>query len=170
LLHLVYAAGLRASEAAALDCADLSLEARYVRVQGKGRRERVAPFGAPAAIALTRYLAQGRPGLAKAGVRTSALWLGPSGRRLSVRSLANILNQALLRAGQLKHLSPHKLRHACATHLLEGGADVRLVQELLGHESLQTTQAYTQITSTRLREVYDKTHPRATFASRRSDP
>ena len=172
LLHLVYAAGLRASEAAALDCSDLSLEARFVRIQGKGRRERVAPFGAPAASALARYLAEGRPALAGHGKFAAALWLGPSGRRLSVRSLANILNQALLRAGQLKHLSPHKLRHACATHLLEGGADIRLVQELLGHQSLQTTQAYTQITSTRLREVYDASHPRASAVApaRPADP
>jgi site-specific recombinase XerD len=172
LLHLVYAAGLRASEAAALDCADLSLDARFVRVQGKGRRERVVPFGAPAAAALASYLDRGRPQLRRDGATAAALWLGPSGRRLSVRSLANVLNQALLRAGQLKHLSPHKLRHACATHLLEGGADVRLVQELLGHQSLQTTQAYTQITSTRLREVYDSAHPRAAHAtaSRRSTP
>lgn len=162
LLQLVYAAGLRAAEATALDIASLDIAARFVRVQGKGRRERVVPFGQPAADALTRYLSQGRSQLGPPGQQHAhALWLGPSGRRLSVRSIGNILDSALRRAGQLRRLSPHKLRHACATHLLEGGADVRLVQELLGHESLATTQVYTQITATRLREVYDASHPRA---------
>lgn len=161
LLHLVYAAGLRAGETAALDMGDADPAAQFVRVLGKGRRERVVPFGVPAARALERYLTEGRPGLARAEAPVPALWLGPSGRRLSVRSIGNILSAAVLRAGQLRQLSPHKLRHACATHLLEGGANVRLVQELLGHESLQTTQVYTQITAARLREVYDASHPRA---------
>jgi site-specific recombinase XerD len=161
LLHLIYAAGLRAGEAQALNVADLDLPARFVRVHGKGSRVRVVPFGLPAAQALEGYLAAGRPALLRADPRCPALWLGPSGRRLSVRTIAHVLNDAVLRAGQLRRLSPHQLRHACATHLLEGGADVRLVQELLGHESLQTTQVYTQITAARLREVYDASHPRA---------
>lgn len=161
LLHLLYGAGLRAAEAAALNTGDADTAERYVRVTGKGSRTRVLPFGEPAAAALRQYLAEGRPQLVRSGPACPALWLGPTGRRLSVRSLGNILESAVLRAGKLRHLSPHALRHACATHLLEGGADVRLVQELLGHQSLQTTQVYTQITATRLREVYDTAHPRA---------
>jgi site-specific recombinase XerD len=161
LLHLVYAAGLRAAESAGLDLGSIDLTSRYVRVHGKGNRERVVPFGEPARAALARYIAEGRPQLVRSGPLSQALWLNPSGKRLSIRSLCNILDEAVVRAGELRHLSPHKLRHACATHLLEGGADIRLVQELLGHESLQTTQIYTQVTATRLREVYDATHPRA---------
>jgi integrase/recombinase XerD len=161
LLHLVYAAGLRAAESAQLNVNSVDLAARFVRVKGKGSRERVVPFGEPARDALARYMAEGRPQLVRSGPPTQALWLNPSGKRLGIRSLCNILNEAVERAGELRHLSPHKLRHACATHLLEGGADIRLVQELLGHESLQTTQVYTQITATRLREVYDASHPRA---------
>jgi site-specific recombinase XerD len=164
LLHLVYAAGLRASEVRGLDLADVDVTARFVRVHGKGGRERIVPFGAPAAQALERYLTAGRPALEhgrSAQAAAGPLWLGPSGKRLGLRTIGLTLERALARAGQLRHLSPHKLRHACATHLLEGGADVRLVQELLGHESLQTTQVYTQITAARLREVYDSSHPRA---------
>lgn len=160
LLHLLYASGLRVSECAALNLDSLDIVTQLVQVSGKGRRRRVVPFGEHAAAILERYLSSGRGRLAKSH-SGRALWLNQRGGRLSARAIRNILNAAVRRAGLDKHLSPHKLRHACATHLLEGGADVRLVQELLGHQSINTTQVYTQITRTHLREVYDKTHPRA---------
>lgn len=160
ILHLTYATGLRVSECAGLDTPQVETEQRLVQVTGKGGRQRLVPFGGGAARALERYLSAGRPALA--GPQSgAALWLNTRGGRLSARAMRNILNQAVLRAGQLKHLSPHKLRHACATHLLEGGADVRLVQELLGHSSINTTQTYTQVTRTHLRRAYEQTHPRA---------
>lgn len=160
ILHLLYAGGLRVSECAALDLESIDAGARLVQVFGKGSKRRIVPYGELAALRLGHYLAHGRPRLAteRSG---RALWLNHRGGRLSARAIRNVLNSAVLRAGLAKHLSPHKLRHACATHLLEGGADVRLVQELLGHQSINTTQVYTQITRTHLREVYDKTHPRA---------
>lgn len=160
VLHLLYATGLRVSECAALDTAQLEAQQQLVQVTGKGGKQRLVPFGINAAQALERYLLAGRPALAQPG-SGAALWLNHRGGRLSARAMRTILNQAVLRAGQLKHLSPHKLRHACATHLLEGGADVRLVQELLGHSSLNTTQTYTQVTRTHLRRAYEQTHPRA---------
>lgn len=160
ILHLLYATGLRVSECAGLDLASVDHEHCLVQALGKGRKRRFVPFGGQAALALKRYLAQARPALANEH-SAQALWLNRGGARLSARAMRNILNAAVLRASLLKHISPHKLRHACATHLLEGGADVRLVQELLGHESINTTQTYTQITRTHLRDVYEKTHPRA---------
>jgi site-specific recombinase XerD len=160
LLHLLYASGLRVSECAALNLESLDGRARLVQVVGKGRKRRVVPYGERAATKLDYYLAQARPRLVseRSG---RALWLNNRGGRLSARAIRNVLDAAVTRACLDKHLSPHKLRHACATHLLEGGADVRLVQELLGHQSINTTQVYTQITRTHLREVYDRTHPRA---------
>jgi site-specific recombinase XerD len=131
-----------------------------VTVLGKGSRERQAPFGEKAAAAVDCYLTLGRLQLA---THESAdwLWLNARGGRLTARAMRTILDQAALRAGSIKPISPHKLRHACATHMLEGGADVRLLQELLGHKSINTTQVYTQITRTRLLEAYEKAHPRA---------
>ncbi len=127
---------------------------------GKGSKEREVPYGGQAASALENYLTQGRPGLLKPGSK-EALWLNRSGGRLSARAMRNILDKAALIAGIVKPLSPHKLRHACATHMLEGGADIRLLQEFLGHASLNTTQVYTQITRTQLLDTYLETHPRA---------
>jgi len=160
LLHLLYASGLRVSECAALNLESLDGGARLVQVVGKGHKRRVVPYGERAAAKLTRYLDQARPRLQNEH-SGRALWLNRRGGRLSARAIRNVLDAAVSRACLDKHLSPHKLRHACATHLLEGGADVRLVQELLGHQSINTTQVYTQITRTHLREVYDRTHPRA---------
>jgi site-specific recombinase XerD len=160
ILHLLYGTGMRVSECAALGTGDLELAARLVQVLGKGRRQRIVPFGDHAAGALNRYLGQGRPLLASAGSADS-LWLNQRGGGLSARAMRNVLNAAIQRIAMLKHLSPHKLRHACATHLLEGGANIRVVQELLGHESINTTQVYTRITRRHLREVYERTHPRA---------
>jgi integrase/recombinase XerD len=160
LLILLYATGLRVSECAALDLGSLKLEQRTLRVVGKGNKAREVPFGEVALRELERYMALSRPALA-ADCSGDALWLNARGGRLTARAMWNVLQQAVLRAGLVKQLSPHKLRHACATHMLEGGADVRLLQEFLGHESLNTTQIYTQVTMTRLREVYEHSHPRA---------
>lgn len=160
IIILLYAAGLRVSECAGLDLHMLHLEARLLRIRGKGNKEREVPFGARAAAAIAAYLQTGRPALGP-GVMQQALFLNRRGGRLSARAMRTVLNQAVMRAGLMKHLSPHKLRHACATHMLEGGADIRLLQEFLGHESLATTQVYTQITRTRLLEAYERAHPRA---------
>lgn len=160
VLVVLYATGLRVSECAGLDLASLQLEQRMLRVVGKGNKAREVPFGAVALGALRRYLEQARPALAGED-SGGALWLNARGGRLSTRAMWSVLQQAVLRAGLVKQLSPHKLRHACATHMLEGGADVRLLQEFLGHESLNTTQVYTQVTLARLREVYENSHPRA---------
>lgn len=165
ILHLLYSAGLRVSECAALDVNSLSREG-LVRISGKGGREREVPYGSRAWQAIQRYLAEGRPRLSTARSGTAA-WLNlKTGGRLTDRAMRNILDEAALLCGLVKPVSPHKLRHACATHMLEGGADIRLLQEFLGHASLSTTQVYTQVTRTHLRDVYLETHPRAT----KSDP
>lgn len=160
ILHLLYAAGLRVSECATLRLKNVAVAERMVTVLGKGNRERQTPFGEKAAMAIDNYLASARMQLAteKSG---DWLWLNARGGRLTARAMRTILDQAALRAGSIKPISPHKLRHACATHMLEGGADVRLLQELLGHQSINTTQVYTQITRTKLLEAYEKAHPRA---------
>jgi site-specific recombinase XerD len=160
VLAVLYGSGLRVSECAALRQASVDGAQRLLRVSGKGNKQRLVPYGAATALALGRWLEQGRPRWAseRSG---DALWLSVRGNPLGARAIQRLLDQAAQRAGLLKPASPHKLRHACATHLLEGGADVRLVQELLGHESLNTTQIYTQVTRTRLREVYASAHPRA---------
>jgi site-specific recombinase XerD len=157
LLELLYGAGLRIGEAHRLDVGDVDFAAREVRVQGKGGRERLVPFGRPAAAALARYLEGER---ARLGPPRGALFLGRRGERLTIRSLRRIVAQACAAAG-LPYRAPHVLRHSFATHLLDGGADLRAVQELLGHRSLQATQIYTHVAKARLKETYDRTHPRA---------
>ena len=160
ILHLLYSAGLRVSECAALDVNHV-IQPGILRVSGKGGRQREVPFGKRAGAALEQYLQRGRPKLETPQSRY-ALWLNSrGGRRLTDRAMRNILNDAALLSGLAKPVSPHKLRHSCATHMLEGGADVRLLQEFLGHASLGTTQVYTQGTRTHLRDVYLETHPRA---------
>lgn len=159
LLELLYGSGLRVGEACALDLDSPEPGCALLRVRGKGGRERLTPVSAPAAEALAVYLREGRPALAgpEAG---SALLLGARGRRLDPRSAY----EAVRRAGQAAlgvPLHPHVLRHAFATHLLDGGADLRAVQEMLGHARLQTTQVYTHLTRRRLRQSYDAAHPRA---------
>ena len=160
ILELIYATGLRVSELVGLDGSSLELDARLVRAMGKGRKERLVPYGEPAADALDDYL-RDRGELARRGPGTDALFLNARGGRLTVRSVHRLvrkyLNQAALRSG----LSPHSLRHAFATHLLERGADLRSIQELLGHASLSTTQKYTHLTTAKLLEVYQKAHPKA---------
>jgi integrase/recombinase XerD len=165
LLELLYAAGLRVSEALGLDRGDLALEAAYVRVVGKGDRERVVPVGEVAIGWLARYLAWPRAAwLAAAGdpaVAASPVFVTPRGHRLGRQQAWLVVKHAAEAAGLDDRISPHTLRHSFATHLLEGGADLRVVQELLGHASISTTQLYTHLTGERIREVYARAHPRA---------
>ncbi len=165
LLELLYATGARISEAVGADIDDLELAEghAWIRVLGKGSKERVVPVGRFAAGALEAYLVRGRPALAAAGRGTPAVFLNARGSRLSRQSAWSALRTAAERAGlpATAHVSPHTLRHSFATHLLAGGADVRVVQELLGHASVTTTQIYTLVTPDTLREVYAASHPRA---------
>jgi integrase/recombinase XerD len=160
LLELLYATGGRVSEIVNLDLDDL-IDPTLIRLFGKGSKERVVPVGSFAAKALEAYVVRVRPGLAALGKGTPALFLNQRGGRLSRQSAWLIIAQAAEVAGLTSHISPHTLRHSFATHLLEGGADVRVVQELLGHSSVATTQIYTLVTIDRLRDVYQQAHPRA---------
>ena len=165
LLELLYAAGLRVSEALGLDREDLSLDGAFVRVIGKGDRERLVPVGDIALDWLSRWLAEARPALLAihhvAPLRGGPVFLGDRGGRLARQQAFAIVRGAARRAGLPAGVSPHTLRHSFATHLLEGGADLRIVQELLGHASISTTQLYTHLTGERVREVYARAHPRA---------
>jgi integrase/recombinase XerC len=161
-LELLYATGMRISELAGLTLDRLDLARRRLRVIGKGNKERQLLFGAPAAAALRGYLAEGRPVLAARGEgRDGAVFLNANGAPLSARGARMILARWVQAAGSPKRTSPHTLRHSFATHLLEGGADLRVVQELLGHANLQTTQVYTHLSDAALRSVYREAHPRA---------
>lgn len=166
LLELLYACGLRVSEALNLDLEDISLPEASVRVIGKGDKERRLPVGDVALAALDRYLEQARPQLAAGAVATTAKRGGPlfvngRGQRLSRMGAWRLIRTAALKGGVTGHVTPHTLRHSFATHLLEGGADLRVVQELLGHASITTTQLYTHLTGERIRQVYARAHPRA---------
>jgi integrase/recombinase XerC len=161
MLELLYGSGLRVSELVGLDVDDVDLAAGLVRVLGKRRKERIVPFGKAAAAALGRWLAEGRPALARAVASGAPLFLNPRGGRLGVRSVARRLERAARAAGLARHVHPHVLRHSFATHLLGNGADLRGIQELLGHASLSTTQRYTHLDWKRLADVYDRAHPRA---------
>jgi integrase/recombinase XerD len=166
ILETLYGAGLRISELVCMDVDDVDLEEGSVRVVGKGNKERVVPLGRYAVAALSTYLVRSRPIIA--GPRSGgALFLNQRGGRLTRQGAAGILSSAARRAGLDRRVTPHTLRHSFATHLLEGGADVRVVQELLGHATLATTQIYTLITADRMREEYFTAHPRARFASGR---
>jgi len=147
LVELVYSCGLRSAEAVGLDLADVDFEQEHVHVHGKGGKDRVVPLGEEAALWLARYLREARPELARSA--ENALFLSVRGRRLNTSALRRLLPH------------PHRLRHAFATHLLEGGADLRTIQELLGHSSLSTTQVYSHVDARRLRRVYDRSHPRS---------
>jgi integrase/recombinase XerD len=160
LLELLYATGARISEVINLDLDDL-IDPTLLRVLGKGSKERIIPVGRYAQTALEAYLVRTRPALASAGKGTSALFLNQRGGRLSRQSAWQIIHDAAVAAKLPGEISPHTLRHSFATHLLEGGADVRVVQELLGHSSVTTTQVYTLVTVDALREVYATAHPRA---------
>ncbi len=161
LLEVLYGTGARISEAVNLDLDDLDLEGGALRLFGKGRKERLVPLGSFAREALQAYLVRSRPGLAGKGKGTPAVFLNQRGSRLSRQSAWAVLRACAERASVPGHVSPHTLRHSFATHLLEGGADVRVVQELLGHASVTTTQIYTMVTVQQLREVYAQSHPRA---------
>ncbi len=161
LLEFMYGTGARVSEAVALDVDDLDREAAAVKLAGKGGKERVVPIGSYALVSLDAYLARGRPALVGRGSGRAALFLNLRGGRLSRQSAWSILKEVADRAGVRASVGPHSLRHSFATHLLDGGADVRVVQELLGHASVTTTQVYTLVTVDRLREVYATAHPRA---------
>lgn len=160
ILELMYSAGTRASETVGLDRVNVDLANGVARVLGKGRKERLVAVGRFAKTALTEYLSDPRrPAAMKSA--GDALFLSQRGTRLTTRSLENIVAKHVLAAGITRRATPHTLRHSFATHLLDGGADLRSVQELLGHEHLVTTQIYTHVSVARLQEIYDKAHPRA---------
>jgi integrase/recombinase XerD len=161
LLEMLYGTGARISEAVGLNRDDVDEAAGTVLLRGKGAKERVVPVGSYALEALSAYLVRARPGLLAAGRATPALFLNARGGRLSRQSAWTVLRTVAARAGLSTPVSPHTLRHSFATHLLDGGADVRVVQELLGHASVTTTQVYTLVTVEQLREVYAAAHPRA---------
>ncbi len=161
LVEVLYGTGTRVSEAVGLDVDDLDLAAATVVVTGKGAKQRMLPLGRPAIDALTAYLVRGRPDLAARGRGTPRVFVNTLGRPLSRQSAYAVLRTAAARADLAGRVGPHTLRHSYATHLLENGADVRVVQELLGHASVTTTQIYTMVTVDTLREVYAQAHPRA---------
>ncbi|MCZ2829440.1 tyrosine recombinase XerC [Modestobacter sp. VKM Ac-2986] len=160
VVELLYASGIRVGELVGLDVDDVDRGRRLLRVLGKGRKERSVPFGVPAAEALEAWLTRGRPALATA-VSGPALLLGVRGGRLDPREARRLVHAAIAAAPGTPDVGPHGLRHSAATHVLEGGADLRSVQELLGHASLATTQVYTHVTVERLRAVHARAHPRA---------
>jgi integrase/recombinase XerC len=160
IVEMLYATGIRVSELCGLDVDDVDTRHRLVRVLGKGNKQRTVPFGVPAADALRAWLTDGRPALVTAE-SGPALLLGARGRRLDVRQARTVVHQTVSAVNGAPDMGPHGLRHSAATHLLEGGADLRVVQELLGHSSLATTQLYTHVAVSRLRAVHDQAHPRA---------
>ncbi|MDY5133323.1 site-specific tyrosine recombinase XerD [Actinotignum urinale] len=161
LLEILYGTGARISEAVNLTADDIDTESGFIRYFGKGRKERIVPLGSYAVTALEAYIVRARPVLAAKGSGTSVLFLNKRGRPLSRQSAWGIIQEASEIAGLGKKVSPHSLRHSFATHLLQGGADVRIVQEMLGHSSVTTTQIYTRVTRDTMREVYATAHPRA---------
>jgi len=160
IVELLYASGIRVSELCGLDIDDVDMSRRLLRVLGKGNKQRTVPFGAPAQAAIGAWLSDGRPALATA-TSGPALLLGARGRRLDPRQARTVVHQTMAAVDGAPDIGPHGLRHSAATHLLEGGADLRVVQELLGHSTLATTQLYTHVTVARLRAVHDQAHPRA---------
>jgi integrase/recombinase XerC len=160
MLELLYATGIRVGELVGLDLDDVDRDRNVVRVFGKGRKERTVPFGRPAARALEFWLRQGRPVLLTDGAG-AALFLGARGKRIDPRAVRTLVHRRIAEVAGAPDIGPHGLRHTAATHLLEGGADLRSVQELLGHASLATTQLYTHVTTDRLRRAYQQAHPRA---------
>jgi integrase/recombinase XerD len=160
ILETLYGTGIRISELIGLDIEDLYLDENEARVMGKGARERVVPVGEAAAVALRNYLRLGRPELAKSA-RERALFLNKRGGRLSRQGAWEIVKKYAGRVGLQQKMTPHTLRHSCATHLLENGADLRYIQELLGHASISTTQIYTHLSKSKIKETYLKAHPHA---------
>jgi integrase/recombinase XerC len=160
ILELLYATGVRVGELAGLDVDDIDAERRVIRVLGKGNKQRTVPYGVPAEQALDDWLTRGRPKLVRSG-SGPALFLGARGGRIDQRAVRRLVHTRLADVPEAPDLGPHGLRHTAATHLLDGGADLRSVQELLGHASLATTQIYTHVSAERLRKVYQQAHPRA---------
>ncbi|UXA15390.1 tyrosine recombinase XerC [Mycobacterium sp. SMC-8] len=160
IVELLYATGIRVSELCGLDIDDVDTSRRLVRVLGKGNKQRTVPYGEPAHAALTSWLTDGRPELVTAS-SGPALLLGARGGRLDPRQARTVVHQTMAAVDGAPDIGPHGLRHSAATHLLEGGADLRVVQEMLGHSTLATTQLYTHVTVARLRAVHDQAHPRA---------
>ena len=161
ILETIYSAGLRVAEVVGLDLGDFDRSAGVLRVLGKGRKERIAPVGSYAMKALTQWLAIRKPDERADAADQEALFLNRFGRRLTTRSIGRMLEKHIATVGLSQQTSPHTLRHSFATHLLDGGADLRVVQELLGHKSLTTTQIYTHVSTRRLRETYEAAHPHA---------
>lgn len=161
ILELLYATGARVSEIVGLDVDDIDLDRRTVRVMGKGAKERVVPFGAPAHAAMIDWLQRGRPELRGSGSGGPACFLGVRGGRIGARQIYALVSRELGHAPGSGPAGPHTLRHTAATHLLDGGADLRAVQELLGHADLGTTQIYTHVSLERVRDAYRNAHPRA---------
>jgi integrase/recombinase XerC len=161
LLETIYGGGLRVAEATGLEASDYQPDGGLALVRGKGGKDRLAPLGASAARAIEGYLPERARRVERLGTASEALFLNKNGTRLNVRSVRRILQRRATLAGIRKEISPHTLRHSFATHLLNRGADLRAVQELLGHANLTTTQIYTHVTTHRLKEVYDRAHPRA---------
>jgi integrase/recombinase XerC len=157
ILELLYATGIRCAELVGLDLDEIDMDARMLRVLGKGRKERVVPFGLPAQQAIVAYL----PARSRCRPRDGALFVNVRGGRLTDRSVRTIVGRRVREAALAKRISPHGLRHSFATHLLERGADLRAIQELLGHASLSTTQRYTHVNARHILDIYKKTHPRA---------
>ncbi|MCY3002494.1 MAG: tyrosine-type recombinase/integrase, partial [Planctomycetota bacterium] len=161
LLEVLYGTGSRISEAVGLDIDDLDLEESSVLLRGKGGKQRIVPLGSYAKASLADYLTASRPALVSATTRTPAVFLNARGGRLTTRALGLIVDKATLSAGLSRRLHPHLLRHSFATHLLDAGADLKAVQDLLGHANITTTQIYTHVSIERLRKVYEQAHPRA---------
>lgn len=161
ILETLYAAGVRVSELVGINISDLELNEQWIKIRGKGNKERLAPLGTKSIESVNDYLHRSRPYLLARGNNTNeALFLNKFGTRLSVRSIRNIINKYVEQLALTQKVSPHTLRHSFATHLLNGGADLRAVQELLGHVKLSTTQIYTHLTKDRIKTIHDETHPR----------
>ncbi|HHV79735.1 MAG TPA: tyrosine recombinase XerD [Firmicutes bacterium] len=161
ILETLYSAGLRVSELVFLNLSDVDYSNGFVRVMGKGRKERYAPLGSVAIGVLGKYLSDARPRLVAPGKGSNALFLNRRGQRLTVRSVENMVHRYSVQVGIQRHITPHTLRHSFATHLMAGGADLRAVQEMLGHQRIATTQIYTHVTMDGLTRVYRRCHPRA---------
>jgi len=161
LLETLYASGIRVSELVNLDLSSLDLASRYLKIMGKGSKERIVPIGFPAVDRLKIYLEDGRPRLANKTDSEQAVFLNKMGKRLTTRGVRKIINKQVFKSCLNRHVNPHLVRHTYATHMLDKGADIRVVQELLGHKRLSTTQVYTHVTQEKLKKVYQQFHPRA---------
>ena len=164
IIELLYSSGIRVNELSKLDMDDIDFQQGLIKVKGKGKKERIVPVGAPAMTAIEKYIEKRAQLVKKESPARNPefpLFLGRLGTRLTTRSVGRIIDRYIIQSGIHKKISPHSLRHTFATHLMEGGADLRVIQELLGHESLSTTQRYTSMSAQRLMDVYDKAHPKA---------